>query len=296
MSPCTLRQLEIFVAAAGDCHFARTANRLGISQAAVSDHIAALERRIGKSLFIRRPGKRPLLSSHGLALLGQAQSLIAEADRIRDFGARLTTPKRVTVRVCAGAHLLDDCIKPRLSQFHRQHRGFDLECHYVDAPSRGVQLVRDGRMELLVFTVADPAVYPLHAEVLRPVRFGLYASKRFASMRHASPAELSALPFILPPEGTEACRMVQTALLEAGIVCRNVAARAQFPAVGKDMAKQGEGVVALYETMIGPSDLATLFEFDVELPRMYRTLFRAERVPDPAIRTVEQFLRSALVH
>ncbi|HEX6997230.1 MAG TPA: LysR family transcriptional regulator [Gammaproteobacteria bacterium] len=296
MIPCTLRQLEIFVVAAGDCHFARTANRLGISQAAVSDHIAALERRIGKSLFIRRPGKRPLLSSHGLALLGQARSLIAEADRIRDFGTKLITPKRVTVRVCAGVHLLDDCIKRRLSQFHRQHRGFDLECHYVDAPHRGVRLVRDGRMDLLVYTVANPTAYPLHAEVLRPVRFGLYASKRFSSMRHASPEELSALPFILPPEGTEACRMVQTALLEAGILCRNVVARAQFAGVGKDMAKQGEGVVALYETMIGPSDAATLVKLDVELPTMYRTLFRAERTPDPAIGVVEHFLRGALAH
>src|SRR5690606_38657745 len=54
MIPCTLRQLEIFLAAAEDCHFMRTANRFGISQAAVSSHIATLEAQLGKRLFVRR--------------------------------------------------------------------------------------------------------------------------------------------------------------------------------------------------------------------------------------------------
>jgi LysR family transcriptional regulator, low CO2-responsive transcriptional regulator len=37
MARYTIRQLEVFVEAARDCNFARTAERLGISQPAVSD-------------------------------------------------------------------------------------------------------------------------------------------------------------------------------------------------------------------------------------------------------------------
>lgn len=293
MIPCTLRQLEIFIEAAEDCHFVRTANRLGISQAAISTHIAALEKHLGKRLFIRRRGTKPVLSSSGYALLREAKALLAEAGKIQGLSARRDTP-RTSVRLGAGRHLLDDCIKRRLSSFYSAHRDVELECDYVDTLDRGVQLIKDGKKDLLVFTVRKPGDYRLHSEVLRPVRFGLYAGGELAAARHASPAEIAFLPFILPPEGSEASNMVHGALLDAGIACRNIAARAQFIAVAKDLAKQGVGIIALYETMVKPEDEADLVRFDVELPTVYRTLFRAPRGLDRRIERVEAFLRDAL--
>lgn len=293
MIPCTLRQLEIFIEAAEDCHFVRTANRLGISQAAVSTHIATLEKHLGKRLFVRRRGTKPMLSSSGFALLGEAKALLAEAGKIQGLSSR-QDPPRASIRLCAGRHLLDDCIKRRLSSFYSAHRDFELECDYVDTLVRGAQLIKDGKKDLLVFTVRKPSDSELHSEVLRPVRFGLYAGGELAAARHSSPAELGGLPFILPPEGSEASGMVHSALLDAGIVCRNVAARAQFIAVAKDLAKQGVGIVALYETMVKPEDETELVKFDVELPMMYRTLFRAPRRFDRRIERVEAFLRDAL--
>lgn len=293
MIPCTLRQLEIFIEAAEDCHFVRTANRLGISQAAVSTHIAALEKHLGKRLFIRRRGTKPVLSSSGFALLAEAKALLAEAGKIRALTASQDKPC-ASVRVGAGRHLLDDCIKRRLSTFYRAHRDVELECDYVDTLERGLQLVKDGRQDLFAFTVRKRSGYRLHSEVLRPVGFGLYAGGELSAARHASPTELAEMPFILPPEGSEACNMVLGALLEAGIACRSVAARAQFIAVAKDLAKQGVGIVALYETMVKPEDEADLVRFDVELPTMYRMLFRAPRRLDRRIERVEDFLREAL--
>ncbi|HEX6999587.1 MAG TPA: LysR family transcriptional regulator [Gammaproteobacteria bacterium] len=286
-----MRQLEIFLAAAEDCHFVRTANRLGISQAAVSSQIASLETQLGKRLFVRRRGTKPVLSTHGLALLRETRSFFAEADKIRGFGAK-TDQQRVVVRVCAGGHLLDDCIKPTLPEFYLRYSRLDLDCRRVDTLRQGVQLVQDGSMDLLVFTVSNPDEFPLHAEVLRPVRFGLYASPAFAARRHASAAELATLPFILPTEGSAAARMVQAALLQAGIVCSNVVARAQFAEVITAMARQGHGIAALFETMVGPDD--GLIKFDVELPTLYRTLFRTRRPPSRAVRTASAFLRQAL--
>jgi len=291
MIPCTPRQLEVFLTAAEDCHFVCTANRLGISQAAVSSHIAALEHQLGKPLFVRRRGRKPILSSYGQTLLGEARASITQTDGAATGPHQL---KRRRVHIGAGGHLLDDYIRPRLPQFYRQHVDLDIECHYVDAPNPCVQLVNERKIDLLVYTVTNPANFPLHAEILRSVKLGLYVGRGLASSKNLSPAELSTLPFILPPEGSPACRLVQSALLSAGISCRSVAAYVQFAPVAKDLAKRGHGVAVLFETMIAPKELRELVEIDVELPTMYRTLFRADREPDSAILSAESFLRETL--
>jgi DNA-binding transcriptional LysR family regulator len=293
MIPCTPRQLEVFLTAAEDCHFVCTANRLGISQAAVSSHIAALEHQLGKPLFVRRRGRKPVLSSYGQTLLSEARSAITQADG-GVTGARPQNLKRRRVHIGAGGHLLDDYIRPRLPQFYRQHADLDIACHYVDSPSACVQLVNERKIDLLVYTVTNPANFPLHAEILRSVRLGIYVGRGLASSRSLSPAELSTLPFILPPEGSPACRLVLSALLAAGISCRSIAAYVQFAPVAKDLAKRGHGVAVLFETMIGPKEARELIEVDVELPTMYRTLFRADREPEPAILSAESFLRETL--
>lgn len=294
--PCTARQLEVFLAAAEDCHFACTANRLGISQAAISSHIAALEQQLGEAVFVRKPGKKPILSSCGLALLGRARQDVAIADGASSAEANAQRNGAQTVRVGAGGHLLDDYIKRSLPQFHREHANVRIECRYVDAPGRCAELVRDGSVDLLVYTVRNPARYSLHAEVLRPVRFGLYAGRKLSSSTGASSSELSAAPFILPPEGSPACDLVQSALEAVGIRCRSVAAHVQFATVAKDLARLGEGIAALFDTMVAP-DRDELSRVGVELPTMYRTMFRAKRsAADPAVQRVEAFLRETLSH
>lgn len=291
MIPCTPRQLEVFLTAAEDCHFVCTASRLGISQAAVSSHIAALEHQLGKPLFVRRRGRKPILSSYGQTLFKEARSSITQTD---GAGPRPHQLKRRRVHIGAGGHLLDDYIRPRLPHFYRQHADLDIECHYVDSPNPCVQLVNERKIDLLVYTVTNPANFPLHAEILRSVKLGLYVGRGLASSKNLSPTELSTLPFILPPEGSPACRLVQSALLAAGISCRSVAAHVQFAPVAKDLAKRGHGVAVLFETMIAPKELRELVEIDVDMPTMYRTLFRADREPDPAILSAESFLRETL--
>lgn len=294
MIPCTMRQLEIFVAAAEDCHFVRTANRLGISQPAVSKHIAQLETQLGTTLFTRHSGGKPSLSSDGVALLGEARAFLNEGAKLRKFRRRENPARRSVVRLCAGAHLLEDCIKPRLIEFHEEHPELMLECQAQSSPTRGAPLVRSGRVDLMLFTVRNPDHVPLHAEVLRPVRFGLYGGRSFERYKRASAAELMPLPFILPLEGSAPDKMVQAALLEANLLVTNVVARAQYSEVILDMARRGHGIAALFETMLPADGTKDLIKLDVELPTRYRTLFRLSTPATAPVQTVIDFLRREL--
>ncbi|PPS91487.1 helix-turn-helix domain-containing protein [Streptomyces sp. MH60] len=56
-----MRDIEIFLTLAEELHFGRTANRLYVSQARVSQAIKAQERRIGGRLFLRN---QPVGAAH----------------------------------------------------------------------------------------------------------------------------------------------------------------------------------------------------------------------------------------
>ena len=94
-----MRHLLALDAVAAEGTFARAAERLGYTQSAVSQQIAALERAVGERVFDRPGGPKPVeLTPYGSALLvggrdilARVEALAAELDRFRAGNAgRLT--------------------------------------------------------------------------------------------------------------------------------------------------------------------------------------------------------------
>ena len=71
------QDIEVFLVLAEELHFARTAERLHVSAATISQTIAKLERRFGAPLF-RRTTRRAELSSLGRQLLDDLQPAHAQ--------------------------------------------------------------------------------------------------------------------------------------------------------------------------------------------------------------------------
>ncbi len=76
-----LRPLRQFVAVAEELHFGRAAQRLHISQPALTQAIQQLEQRLGAPLLLRSQ-RRVALSPAGAALLPELRRLIAAADAL----------------------------------------------------------------------------------------------------------------------------------------------------------------------------------------------------------------------
>lgn len=295
MLPCTLRQLEVFLAAAEDCHFTKTANRLGISQAAVSRQVRALERQFGHRLFVRQPGGRPVLSREGTALLREGQALQADTRRIRAMQAERADAARGVVRLTVGPYMMDRFVRPRLFDFCREHPQIELEFrpYHEDTP-RNLDWVRRGELDLAVCASDDPWSLGLPMTVVRPAGFNLYGQRRFAGSADATPAALGALPFVLPLEGSGLDVYVQGVLRKAGIVCSNVVARTQFFDVMHDMVVSGVGVGLLFESTLRPLLATGEIVKLLQLPPLYRAIVRAEPSPGPLVGVVERFLLDAL--
>lgn len=80
-----LRHLTALVAVAEERSFGRAAARLGYTQSAVSQQIAALERIVGEPLFDRPGGPRPIeITPAGTVLLAHAQAIVGRISTAAD--------------------------------------------------------------------------------------------------------------------------------------------------------------------------------------------------------------------
>ncbi len=78
-----LSELRVFVTAAEEGNFSRAAERLQLSQSAISQNIQAIEREYGVELFIRR-GRSVELSEAGTAILPLAREVLHSSSRFED--------------------------------------------------------------------------------------------------------------------------------------------------------------------------------------------------------------------
>jgi len=196
-------ELEAFLTLAEELHFGRTAERLHVSTARVSQTIAKLERRVGVPLF-NRTSRRVEPTAVGVRLYEEVRpawdQIGAAFERAVDAGRGLTGTLRVAFIHAAGGQLLVGATE----LFRRRHS----EC---DVQLREVQLVdvmpwlRDGEIDLVLGTypsdepglVTGP-VLVREARMLAVPAQHPYARRESVSMEDLAGVKLLQLPETLP--------------------------------------------------------------------------------------------------
>jgi DNA-binding transcriptional LysR family regulator len=125
----TLEQLRIFVAVAYIEHFTRAAERLGISQSAVSSAIATLENRY-KLLLFDRSHRRVELTAAGNSLLAEAEEILARVDLAMRRLEDMANLRIGSIAVAASQTVANYWLPPLLVTFRQAHPGIavDLWC------------------------------------------------------------------------------------------------------------------------------------------------------------------------
>uniref|UniRef100_A0AAU2V0H0 LysR substrate-binding domain-containing protein n=1 Tax=Streptomyces sp. NBC_00003 TaxID=2903608 RepID=A0AAU2V0H0_9ACTN len=92
------RDLRYFAAVAEELHFTRAAERLYVSQPALSKQIRMLEKQVGAALF-ERDRREVRLSAVGAALLPHAQRILAEWEAAQEAVARVVADQAAVLVV-----------------------------------------------------------------------------------------------------------------------------------------------------------------------------------------------------
>jgi DNA-binding transcriptional LysR family regulator len=150
-----LRDIEIFLTLAEELHFGRTAERLHVSQARVSQAISKQERRIGVALF-DRTSRRVSLTPIGRRLredLQQALDLL-QAGLARAEAAGLGAGQ--TLRLGVFGHAGHE-LRPLVDAFRTRYPGSDVQFNEITGSDAFSSLrTGDNDMNVLWLPVAEP--------------------------------------------------------------------------------------------------------------------------------------------
>jgi len=153
-----LGALRVFVAAAQAESFSRAADAIGVSLAAVSMQIRALEEYLQIPLFVRR-GRQLRLTADGERLLPRIERALVELEQAID-AARLER-RTGALTISTLASFLQQWLMSRLPDFRRRHPEVDLRLHTsVDL----VDFLEDDVQVALRFGAGSYP--PLHSEKL----------------------------------------------------------------------------------------------------------------------------------
>lgn len=142
------REIEIFLTLAEELHFGRTAERLLVSQARVSQTIKKLERRFGVTLF-DRTSRRVVITPVGASLYAD---LRAGHDRIeRGIAAATAAGKGVTGTLSVGleAPAVAELAAPVFARFRQRNPGIEVvfrETGFADP----LDLLRAGEVDVTI--------------------------------------------------------------------------------------------------------------------------------------------------
>jgi DNA-binding transcriptional LysR family regulator len=247
------RQLRAFCTVVERRSFSQAAERLGVTQPAVSLQIRGLEERVGRQL-IDRSGRRVEPTEAGLALYRSAQRLLAVeeqllADLADEGTGELTGRLRIGASTGPGAHL----VPLLLCEFAVAHPALHVALSIADTQAV-VDRVADRELELgVVGALRRHRALEFEPVARDEIVLAVPPGHPFAE-REASLDELRAETLIVMQEGAGVRHVIEDELRRAGLRVRDLESRLEMGLQEsiKSAVSAGYGVAFISQTAIEP--------------------------------------------
>ena len=238
----TLTQLEIFSLVAELHGFTPAANRLGISQSAVSHALKSLEQELGVEL-LHRHQTRVEPSDIGQQLLLRARAMLGLANTLRQEAADARGMKRGTLRIGSFGPTSSIKLLPLiLQQYRAAHPG--IEVHIDEGPDRQVlQWLEERRIDIC-FVVLPEERFDTVALIEDQMVALLPADHPLAVHDSLNLKDLCAFPFVLTEAGSSE---LVSRLFTAARLTPNIRYRCSQLISTLDVVARGDGVTVIAE-------------------------------------------------
>ncbi len=210
-----LYQLRTFAAVAEEGHLTRAAERLHVSQPAVSGQIKALEQELDVRLF-DRSASGMVLTVAGKALLASAQRVLTAAEELKQNARRLTGEIAGVLRIGTVSNPASIRIGDLLAAAVERHPRLELELQH-EVSGAALEAVREGRLDASFYFGDAPGRDVFALKLREPVYCVAAPAAWAAKIESADWAEIAALPWILTPALSTHNRLVTRLFEEQGV-------------------------------------------------------------------------------
>ena len=276
------QNLRAFLLVAETGSFSMAAQKLHLTQPAVSKRVAQLEEQLKVPLF-DRIGRTVNTTEAGAALLPHARTVLLELQAAQQSVRDLAGAVQGTLRLATSHHIGLHRLPPVLSFFSKAFPAVQLDIDFMDSEQAYEQTLR-GEVELAVVTLAPAAVPKIIARPIwpDPLDFMIHRGHELTRRKTLNLKELSKHPAILPGLNTYTGQIVKSLFDRRGLTMQ-VAIATNYLETIRMMASVGLGWTVLPRSMRDAS-LATLPISDTRLTRTLgavhhegRSLSRAAR-------------------
>ncbi|MDQ2975806.1 MAG: LysR family transcriptional regulator [Acidobacteriota bacterium] len=236
-----IRQLRAFLAIAELGTFTAAAQRVHVTQAAISMQIRQLENELGARLFVRAP-RRVMLTEAGEHLLQRARQILRDHDAALDEIAELAGAERGRLRVgSASAMVTTDVLPELLKELRKQHA--HAEVTVASGTSEAlVQQILSGELDV-AFVSLPVQARGINTERLSQDQLVAIASPRhrLAKQRTVSAYTLAGEKLILGERGGNTRRLIDQFFAQHGVTL-HVAMELSRQAAIRRMVEEDMGV------------------------------------------------------
>lgn len=277
-----LYQLRAFAAVADSGQLTRAAERLHLSQPALSAQIKALEEALEVRLFERTPNGMQTTRA-GRELLVHAEKVLAAAEALRQAARAVRGEAAGRLRIGTLSDPQSIRLGDVLGRAVERFPLLELELHH-EITGAALEAVRDGSLDAS-FYYGDITAPQVSGLALRALVYRVAAPAEWKDrILDAGWRELAALPWIVTPEISTHHRLLRTLFSEHGVAPAKVI-EADNESVISNLVASGLGVSLMRE------DLALAREHAGEVliwrKALVRTtlwfIYRTERESDPLV-------------
>ena len=282
--------LKAFVAVAETGSFSVAAERLFLSQPAVSKRIAALESELDARLF-DRIGRTVTLTEGGVALLPRAQKLLMELeDSIRAISS-LSGEVRGTLRFATSHHIGLHRLPPTLKRFTQMYPQVRLDIRFMDSEAACVA-VEHGELELGIVTLPPEPSIKLTTEVIWEDPLGIVVSRNhpLAEQADVTLDQLARHVAVLPATNTYTRQIAELAFSRLGLTLE-IALSTNYLETIKMLVSVGIGWSLLPNTMLD-KHISKLSVEELSLHRSLGIVYHRDRTLSNAARALISELRN----
>lgn len=211
------QNLKAFITVAELGSFSDAADRLYLTQSAISKRIALLEQQIGKRLF-DRIARQVSLTEAGNELLPRARRILQEYENALQAINDLSGEASGTLRLAISHHLGLHRLPPVLKQFAQQYPNVTLDIEFMDS-EKAYEKVLHGESEVAVITLALESHHNINSKKIwnDPLRLICAQDHPLAALKQPELRDLAEYPIILPGLNTYTGRIIQNLFQREGI-------------------------------------------------------------------------------